>query len=156
MWISTVTCEDKVSKVYRKRHQWRFSRRKRICGWPKSFPNLYFSKKTSSAISNSFLSTSPTSTYCASATGVTPSEGGIRWQREQAQRNCIRCGWAAARIQKLRSGAESQKKQEVSWEKGWESLSVWHTGVFSLPLHVGGGVQVPFSRHLLLPTPSMA
>lgn len=76
MWISTVTCEDKVSKVYRKRHQWRFSRRKRICGWPKSFPNLYFSKKTSSAISNSFLSTSPTSTYCASATGVTPSEGG--------------------------------------------------------------------------------
>lgn len=85
-----------------------------------------------------------------------PQREGIRWQREQAQRNCIRCGWAAARIQKLRSGAESQKKQEVSWEKGWESLSVWHTGVFSLPLHVGGGVQVPFSRHLLLPTPSMA
>lgn len=99
---------------------------------PNPFPTSASATK-SSAISNSFLLTSPSSTYCACATGVNPSEGGIRWQREQAQGNCIRCGWAAARIKKLRSGAESQKKQEVSWEKGWESLR-FDTQVCSLYL----------------------
>lgn len=48
------------------------------------------------------------------------------------------------------SRADEAGRREKERERG-SLLSV----MLALPLHVGGGVQVPFSRHLLLPMPSM-
>lgn len=52
--------------------------------------------------------------------------------------------------QTSRADEAGRRERERERERG-SLLSV----MLALPLHVGGGVQVPFSRHLLLPMPSM-